>query len=108
MSEGKVTLKTPATIKECFDLLQAGEIDAVAINEFTGRTAIKDLGLEETVEIVQSRPLSIEGLHVLVHKTHPRAEEMLNAANSGLRAIRDNGVYQRIIDEHMTIIWDAF
>ncbi len=108
LSEKKVTLKQPATIKECFELLESGEVDAVALNEFTGRTAMKDLGLEDTVEIVQSRPLSIEGLHVLVHKTHPRASEMLAAANAGLREIQTNGVYQRIIDEHMTLIWEAF
>ena len=42
-------------------------------------TAIKDLELADTVEIVQSRPLSIEGLHVLVSKDHPRADEMLAA-----------------------------
>lgn len=108
ISEGKVKLETPATIKECFDMLAEGKIDAVALNEFTGRTAMKDLELADTVEIVQSRPLSIEGLHVLVHKSHPRAQEMLDAANVGLRQIKDNGTYQRIIDEHMTLIWEAF
>lgn len=108
VTEGKITLKQPATIKECFEMLQEGEVDAVALNEFTGRTAMKDLNLSDTVEIVQSRPLSIEGLHVLVHKTHPRAQEMLDAANAGLRNIKDNGTYQRIIDEHMTLIWEAF
>lgn len=108
LSSGKVTLKSPATIKDCFELLEDGEVDAVAINEFTGRTAIKDLELADKVEIVQSRPLSIEGLHVLVHKSHPRAQEMLEAANSGLRNIKENGAYQQIIDAHMSIIWDAF
>ncbi|MEO0356874.1 MAG: transporter substrate-binding domain-containing protein [Pseudomonadota bacterium] len=108
VSEGKITLEQPATIKECFDMLEAGTVDAVAINEFTGRTAMKDLDLADTVEIVGSRPLSIEGLHVLVHKSHPRADEMLAAANAGLREIQESGVYQRIIDEHMTLIWDSF
>ncbi|MGB1234797.1 MAG: peptidoglycan-binding protein LysM [Planktomarina sp.] len=108
LTEEKVTLEQPATIKDCFDLLASGEVDAVAINEFTGRTAIKDLDLADTVEIVQSRPLSIEGLHVLVSKDHPRADEMLAAANAGLEAIKENGVYQRIVDEHMTRVWEAF
>lgn len=108
LSEGKVKLETPATVKGCFDLLEEGKVDAVALNEFTGRTAVKDLELADTVEIVQSRPLSIEGLHVLVSKNHPRADEMLEAANSGLRAIKDNGVYQRIIDEHMSRVWESF
>ena len=85
--------------------LTEGGHDAVALNEFTGRKAVKDLELSSRVEIVQSRPLSIEGLHVLVHKTHPDAEAMLTTINSGLDKIKTNGVYQQIIDTHMWIIW---
>ena len=86
-------------------MLEDGRVDAVALNEFTGRTAIKDLGLEDRVEIVQTRPLSIEGLHVLVNKAHPNGEALLALINSGLAAIKDSGEYQSIIDTHMSMIW---
>ena len=86
-------------------MLTEGKVDAVALNEFTGRKAVKDLELSNRVDIVQSRPLSIEGLHVLVHKTHPDAEQMLSTINDGLGKIKSNGVYQQIIDNHMSIIW---
>ena len=45
---------------------------------------MKDLALQNRVDIVQSRPLSIEGLHVVVHKSHPDAEALLSTINSGL------------------------
>lgn len=108
LTDGKVTLVQPQTVADCFEMLIDGEIDAVAMNEFTGRTALKDLDLKDKVEIVQSRPLSIEGLHVLVHKTHPQAEDMLATINGGLREIKSNGVYQQIIDTHMTRVWAEF
>lgn len=108
ITDGKVALKQPQTMKMCFDMLMAGEVDAVAINEFGGRAAIKELGLKDKVEIVQSRPLSIEGLHVLVHKSHPKADAMLATINRGLRAIKNDGTYQSIIDTHMTRIWSEF
>lgn len=108
LSEGKVTLEQPQTVADCFEMLMEGKIDAVAMNEFTGRTALKDLDLKDKVEIVQTRPLSIEGLHVIVHKSHPQAEEMLATINTGLRAIKDNGAYQAIIDQHMTRVWAEF
>lgn len=108
LSEEKITLEQPDSVADCFEMLTEGAVDAVALNEFTGRTAIKDLGLSDQVSIVQGRPLSIEGLHVVVHKTHPQAEDMLATINAGLREIKANGAYQGIIDAHMSQIWAGF
>ncbi|WP_147103708.1 transporter substrate-binding domain-containing protein [Tateyamaria sp. syn59] len=108
ISDAKITLKQPQTVKGCFDMLVAGEVDAVAMNEFTGRAAIKDLGLKDRVEVVQGRPISIEGLHVLVHKEHPQADALLSTINGGLDAIKLSGAYQQVIDRHMSKIWAGF
>jgi len=108
MAEGKITLKSPDTVKGCFDLLMQGEVDAVAINEFTGREALKELGLKDRVTVIDTRPLSIEGQHLLIHKSHPRGQEILAEFNKGLKMIKESGEYQRIIDEHMTRIWTDF
>ena len=108
ITDGKITLKQPQTVKGCFDMLVAGEVDAVAMNEFTGRAAIKELGLKDQVEVVQGRPVSIEGLHVLVHKDHPNADALLSTINGGLDAIKLSGAYQQVIDRHMSNIWAEF
>jgi len=108
ISDERITLRQPQAVADCFEMLMDGEVDAVALNEFTGRTALRDLGLKEEVAIVQGRPLSIEGLHVLVHKSHPQAEAMLETINAGLRGIKDDGTYQAIIDRHMTRVWAGF
>lgn len=108
ITDGKITLKQPQTVKGCFDMLVSGEVDAVAMNEFTGRAAIKDLGLKDQVEVVQGRPVSIEGLHVLVHKDHPQADALISTINGGLDAIKLSGAYQQVIDRHMSNIWADF
>ncbi len=108
ISDGKITLKQPTTVQACFDMLVAGEVDAVAMNEFTGRAAIKSLDLKDRVEVVQGRPISIEGLHVLVHKDHPDADALLATINGGLDVIKGTGDYQQVIDRHMTKIWADF
>lgn len=105
LAQGKITLTQPVSVADCFELLSEGQVDAVALNEFTGRSAIKDLGLGNSVDIVQTRPLSIEGLHVVVHKSHPDAAVLVQTINDGLQAIKENGVYQDIIDRHMSKIW---
>lgn len=107
LADGHVTLVQPHAVADCFQMLAAGEVDGVVINEFTGRTAIKTLGLKDVVEVAP-RPLAIEGLHVLVHKTHPRADDLIETINAGLRGIKQNGTYRRIVDTHMTRVWSEF
>lgn len=108
LTDAKITLTQPDSVADCFELLTEGKVDAVALNEFTGRTAIRDLGLEGRVSVAQGKPLSIEGLHVVVHKSHPQAEAMLDTINTGLREIKANGTYQQIIDAQMSQIWAGF
>ncbi len=108
ITDQKIVLKQPKKVQECFEMLRAGQVDAVAINEFTGREAVKAMGLEDEVGVVPGRPLSIEGLHVLVHKAHPEAETLLNTINTGLADIKSSGQYQQIIDRHMSVIWAGF
>jgi polar amino acid transport system substrate-binding protein len=108
IADNLITLEQPDSVADCFALLTEGAVDAVALNEFTGRQAIADLGLAGEVEIVQTRRLSIEGLHVEVHKSHPQAEAMLETINAGLDEIKENGAYQQVINQHMSQIWASF
>ena len=104
LRDGKITLKQPQTVAECFRMLLDGEVDVVAINEFTGRTAVHEGGLSDKVTIVD-RPLSIEGLHVLVAKTHPQARALIARVNNGLELLQKSGEYNRIVDQHLARFW---
>ncbi|MCH2163382.1 MAG: transporter substrate-binding domain-containing protein [Marinovum sp.] len=108
LADNLINLERPTTVGDCFEMLAEGKVDAVALNEFTGRQAIADLGLADRIEIVQTRPLSIEGLHVVVHKTHPQAQYMLETINNGLSEIKASGTYQQVINQHMSQIWASF
>ncbi|MFW2542182.1 LysM peptidoglycan-binding domain-containing protein [Primorskyibacter sp. 2E107] len=98
-------LQQPVTAEECFTRLMDGSTDAVAMNEFTGRVVLKDMGLARDVELMLRRPLAIEGLHVVAHKSNPRADELIAAFNAGLEKMRDSGEYLKVIDTHMSSIW---
>lgn len=108
VAENKITLTQPITVRNCFELLAEGKVDAVAVNEFTGRAEIKDLGLKDVVKIIDTRPLSIQGIHGVVHKTHPRGKEIIVELNNGMEKIKKSGEYQKILDLHMTRIWADF
>lgn len=107
LEDKKITLKQPHKVADCFDMVARGEADAVAINEFTGRSVMKENGLLDQFDVLPL-PLSVLGIHVVVHKTHPQAEQMLTLINTGLRNIREDGSYQAIIEDHMARIWAGF
>ena len=107
IEENKITLKSPHTVKDCFDMVAKGEADAVAINEFTGRSVMKEHGLGEQFSVLP-QPLSVLGIHAVVHKSHPRAQEMMALVSQGLKDVRDDGTYQGIIEDHLSRIWAEF
>ena len=37
VTDNKITLKRPQSVRECFQMLVDGEVDVVTLNEFTGR-----------------------------------------------------------------------
>lgn len=108
LKEEKITLAQPGTPNDCFEMLAEGEVDGVVMNEFTGRQKIKELNLEGIVDVAAGIPINIDSLHVVAHKDHPEAIEMISMVNDGLEGIRESGDYQRIVDEHMTRIWASF
>ncbi len=100
-----IELKQPDSIKDCFDLLSKGEVDAVALNEFTGRSAVAELSLAQQVEVLENRPISREGLHVVVHKSHPRAQELIDMVNESMADFQLSDAYDRVIDRHFRAFW---
>ncbi|MEM7427994.1 MAG: transporter substrate-binding domain-containing protein [Pseudomonadota bacterium] len=106
IKEEKVVLIRPQSVDDCFQLLMRNEVDAVALNEFTGRAAIRKLGIEENIQVIE-RPVSLLSLHVIVAKTHLRARTYLHYINSSLDLLRKNGAYDKIVDRHLSRFWST-
>ena len=104
VKDDKVVLLRPKDVEECFQMLARDEVDAVALNEFTGRAAIKKLGMDKQIRVVE-RPVSVLNLHVIIAKTHPRARTYLHYINSSLTYLRNSGEYNTIVDEHLARFW---
>ncbi|MEL6464013.1 MAG: transporter substrate-binding domain-containing protein [Pseudomonadota bacterium] len=105
LTDGLVTLKQPPTPDDCFAMLIAGEVDAVALNEFLGVQKMFEMGLTEQVAPL-SRPLSVEGLHVLISKTHWRGTAHLYRFNAGLAKLKQSDRYNEIVSRHLALFWD--
>lgn len=104
VKEEKIILIRPQSVEECFQMLERGELDAVAINEFTGRAAVKKLNLGKRIRVIE-RPVSLLNLHVIIAKTHPRARTYLHYINSSLTHLKETGIYDAIVDKHLSRFW---
>lgn len=103
--DGKVTLIRPASVDECFRLLDNGTVDGVVMNELVGRTSIASLGITDRVRVVD-QPVSLTTLHVLISKTHPHARTILYYVNSSLAKLRESGDYEKIVERHLARFWE--
>jgi len=106
VKEEKVTLLRPQNVDECFQMLARNEVDAVAINEFTGRAAVSKLNMDNDVTVIE-KPVSVLNLHVIVAKAHPRAPALLGHVNEALKQIKSSGKYGEIIEHHLSAFWSA-
>jgi len=59
-------------------------IDLEACNEIVAQTSIKDLGLEGKIKMM-AKYLFKAGLHLVVGKKNPRAQEIKKIFNSGMK-----------------------
>lgn len=105
LTRGLVQLEQPATLKDCFDMLMAGQVDGVTVNEFLGVHSMFDLDLTAQVTPLP-RPVSVEGLHLVISKTHWRGTTHLYRFNAGLARLRQTPRYNEIVSRHLAQFWD--
>ena len=104
LKDGKIKLERPERISDCFQMLVDGKVDAVLIDEFAGKAALKEMSLLDRVEALP-RPVNLEPLNILIHKGNPRAQEIVDTINAGLAKLKASGEYQRITGEHLSRFW---
>ncbi|MBS9405676.1 transporter substrate-binding domain-containing protein [Halomonas sp. TRM85114] len=100
-----ITLVQPESVKECFQMLSEGQVDLVALNEFTGRAALSELGIASDVSALPN-PIALQGLHAVVHRAHPRATVLMHILNEGLRQLDEEGMLDDIIATHLARFYE--
>lgn len=105
LKNGLITLVRAESPRACFERLTRGEVDAVTVNVFLGALTIDDMGLRGRV-VPLERPLSTEGLHVIIPRTHWRGTTFLYRLNAGLAALKASDRYDEIVARHLAIFRD--
>ena len=91
-----VDLMRPTEATDCFEALAAGKVDLVSIDAEVGDSAIALLGM--TGQFTQNPHLmTLQSLHVIAHKSNPRAVEMVVQLDSGLVEMYESGEWYDIV-----------
>jgi TRAP-type uncharacterized transport system substrate-binding protein len=106
LSERRITMIRRPTLLDCISLAQQHEADAFVASDLEGRYALGQIGLSELFKMME-RPLGTRGVHVIVPKDRPQAEELINAVNLGLKQLKQSDAYSSIIRQHLMKLWDA-
>ncbi len=97
-----IELIQPQSVAECFHMLVDGQVDYVSMNQFTGQSVINQFDYGPYVEASEDLT-DVQGLHLIVHRSHPNAAALLRQFNQGLSTLRANGRYDEIVGRHLAI-----
>ncbi len=96
---GRLTRHTPTDLGACMRMVAAGRADALVIDEYSAAAAIARAGLAEDIRISE-RPFAVVTLHLVVGLATPGAEATVAAFNDGLKMLKRQGVYHRLLAAH--------
>ena len=97
----KIDLSRPIEVKDCFEALASGNVDLVSIDAEVGDSAIAELGM--TGDFVQNPHLmTLDSLHVIAHKSNPRAVAMVRMLDQGIVEMYESGEWYDIVSSALS------
>jgi len=100
LTDDDATFVRPETLAECFDLLQAGEVDAVSGEAFEAENLLAERGLFDDIEELPNLGL-LQTVHAVAPVGKPGADDAIAAMNLGLIELKVSGEWFRIVGRHL-------
>lgn len=96
----RIRLEHPPEIDHCFKMLQVGRVDAVWVSQLVGsETRHRLFGKNSDIEALNLK-LNLVGstdYFLILSRSHPDAQSWLQRFDAGLKRIKEDGTYQRIL-----------
>ncbi|MEH6494528.1 MAG: ABC transporter substrate-binding protein [Pseudomonas marincola] len=91
--------ETSNSLQQCFKMLRAKRIDFVSVTRSNALKALSDAGMR--LEEVQRSEFATDQSHhhLIVSKQLPRAQEIIDAFNTGLKKLKEDGRYDVLKEE---------
>lgn len=90
-----------SSLESAFKLLDTGKVDIINEDEAVGNYTISKIFPGKEAEFGRlEKVISTEQMYMVVNKKQSNAEEILEKFNKGLKIIRENGVYNQILESN--------
>ncbi len=96
-----LTVVTAIDDEACIAFLKLGRVHVYSMNEITAWASIQKLYGETKGFKMLNMPLTEYSYYLMVAKDHPDSRAILGQFNEGLKLIKENGRYQKIINKHL-------
>jgi polar amino acid transport system substrate-binding protein len=101
LEDGKsITLVRPDTKEDCFRLLLENKVDFVAIDKFAGEAIVQKMHISKSVSSLETIS-TLLGMHLIVHRSNPRVDTIINKLNTGISQLKSNGILRKIQSNHL-------
>lgn len=101
LSQSDVTVVRAADAPSCIDTVMAGEADVALVAIEVADARIRELGAQGSMQMHEDLSY-IDFFHATVSKDNPRSEDILATVNSGLKTIKESGLWFQTVRRHMS------
>ncbi|RDX35186.1 hypothetical protein DZA35_00740 [Arcobacter sp. HD9-500m-PIT-SAG03] len=105
LKEKQLNISLASTEEENYKKILNKEIDITASSILVGYDIINKIFSKEQTKLFthdQKQVFPETGAHLLISKKHPRAKELINTFDQGLKKLIKSGRYEQIIKNFMT------
>lgn len=104
VANGQIKVTSPDSISSCAKLVAFGRADYFVYGDIQVAHALKAGELPAgSIAMAESEPLALTPLYFLAAKGLPGSAPLIESFNAGLKAIRKNGLYDKIVKAHSTV-----
>lgn len=100
LAEPAIEIVRAPNAAACIDLVLAGNADVALVAVEVADARIKALGAQSDIQLHDELSY-IDFFHATVAKSNPRGEAILASINSGLRNIKESGLWFQTVRRHM-------
>lgn len=98
IKDKKMTLESPTNIESCLSMLRKGRVEIIGLDEVVGNSLLReDLKSGSVVSLEATDIPQKISFHFIMSKKSLFAKNTIESFNAGLRSIKTNGTYQRIL-----------
>lgn len=96
-----IFIEQPTEIASCFKMLISSRVDAVWVSELVGVATIESIWRKDAnIRMLDLILVGAVDYFLIVSRQLPNAPKWLERFDAGLKRIRDNGTFQRIVDRY--------